>query len=34
MQFDRLDLDYIKHWMSQLALQTQWEQLISQANPY
>jgi len=34
MQFDRLDIDYIKHWISQMALQTQWEQLISRADPY
>ena len=34
MQFDRLDIDYIKHWISQLNVQTQWEQLISRADPY
>lgn len=34
MQFDRLDIEYIKHWITQLGLQTQWQQLIDQADPY
>jgi hypothetical protein len=34
MQFDRLDIDYIKYWITQMDLQTQWDILISQADPY
>jgi hypothetical protein len=34
MQFDRLDLEYIKHWINTLELHTQWQYLIDQAEPY
>ncbi len=34
MQFDQLDIDYMKHWITQLKLQTQWEILLSQVDPY
>ncbi len=34
MQFDRLDMAYIHHWTTQLNLQEQWQQLVSQAEPY
>lgn len=34
MQFERLDIDYMKDWISRLNLQTQWQQLVDQAEPY
>lgn len=34
MQFDRLNIDYIKQWINQLGLQMQWKQLTDQADPY
>jgi len=34
MQFDRLDIDYINHWIRELGLATQWQQLVDQAEPY
>ena len=34
MQFDRLDMNHIKHWITQLGLQTEWQQLVDQADPY
>lgn len=34
MQFDRLDIEYMKHWITQLDLQPQWDILVNQADPY
>ena len=34
MQFDRLDMDYLKRWVEQLQLHTYWQQLIDRAEPY
>ncbi len=34
MQFDRLDTTYINQWVNALGLQTEWKQLINQAEPY
>ena len=34
VQFGRLDVDYIKRWVDQLQVQSQWQQLIQRADPY
>lgn len=34
MQFERLDIDYIKHWIDRMQLQAEWQQLVDQAEPY
>ncbi|GAB3961954.1 hypothetical protein GCM10028805_61810 [Spirosoma harenae] len=34
MQFDRLDVVYVKHWIDELSLQAEWQALISRAEPY
>ncbi|MEZ0607562.1 hypothetical protein ACAW74_03550 [Fibrella sp. WM1] len=34
MQFDQLDMTYLRQWVEQLHLQEQWQQLIERAAPY
>ncbi len=34
MQFDILDIDYLKTWVEKLMLQNEWQQLVSRAEPY
>ena len=34
MQFDRLDIEYLKHWITTLELDIQWQHLVDQAEPY
>lgn len=34
MQFDLLDISYIKTWVEKLMLQREWQQLVSRAEPY
>lgn len=34
MQFDQLDMDYLRQWVEQLHLSDQWQQLIERAEPY
>ena len=34
MQFDLLDITYLKTWVEELMLQQEWHQLVSRAEPY
>jgi hypothetical protein len=34
MQFDRLDISYLKKWVTYLLLEKEWQQLVERAEPY